>query len=166
MGKDSVRCFGCKLVQFTNDSGLCRRCRKPYRHVLEERAAQVAPPAITPQSFEYLTSTISKRIKELRVKRGFSQRAMAEVMKRPRTYISKIENSRALPNLASMERFAKTLKIPMGHLLLTSREVEESNLMNDPFLAEMAALGVSLRPEQRDAVVIRAMKLSTKQVEG
>jgi transcriptional regulator with XRE-family HTH domain len=59
----------------------------------------------------------------------------------PRTYISKIENGKAMPTLSSLDRLARALQVDISTLLrdASNRHRDESNvLMADPFLAEIA----------------------------
>ncbi len=163
MGTESVRCCKCKLVQFANDSGLCRRCKKSYYGPMAKPITQVVIPVPVIPNLP-LQELISSRIKEVRKGRGLSQHEMAEAMGCQRTYISKIENKMALPLTIQLRRFAKALGVPMEYLLLSQRDADECELLRDPFIAQMAALGVTLRPEQRAEVLERAAKMS--QVEG
>jgi len=62
-------------------------------------------------------------------------------MQVPRTYISKIENGKAVPTLSSLERLAVALEIDICDLLrdARSRQHEEATaILADPFLKEIA----------------------------
>ena len=64
-------------------------------------------------------------------------------MQVPRTYISKIENGKAIPTLGSLERLAAALEVDVSQLVRDARsrrEEEVAAVMADPFLAEIAAL--------------------------
>jgi transcriptional regulator with XRE-family HTH domain len=64
-------------------------------------------------------------------------------MQVPRTYISKIENGKAIPTLGSIERLASALDVDVSQLVRDSRsrrDEEVAEIMADPFLAEIAAL--------------------------
>ncbi len=64
-------------------------------------------------------------------------------MQVPRTYISKIENGKAIPTLGSLERLASALEVNVCQLVRDSRsrrEEEVAAIMADPFLAEIANL--------------------------
>ncbi len=64
-------------------------------------------------------------------------------MQVPRTYISKIENGKAIPTLGSLERLAKALEVDVCQLVRdrrTRRDEEVAVIFADPFLAEIASL--------------------------
>jgi transcriptional regulator with XRE-family HTH domain len=64
-------------------------------------------------------------------------------MQVPRTYISKIENGKAIPTLGSLERLANALEVDVCQLVRDSRSRREEEviaILSDPFLAEIAAL--------------------------
>jgi transcriptional regulator with XRE-family HTH domain len=64
-------------------------------------------------------------------------------MQVPRTYISKIENGKAIPTLGSLERLAAALEVNVCQLVRDARsrrEEEVAAILGDPFLAEIAAL--------------------------
>jgi len=82
-------------------------------------------------------------VKDIRRSRHLSQRQLAGRMQVPRTYISKIENGKAIPTLSSLERLANALGVDMRHLVRDARslrEEEEASILADPLLAEIAAL--------------------------
>ena len=75
--------------------------------------------------------------------RHLSQRQLAGRMQVPRTYISKIENGKAIPTLGSLERLATALEVDVCQLVRDARsrrEEEVAAILADPFLAEIAAL--------------------------
>jgi transcriptional regulator with XRE-family HTH domain len=64
-------------------------------------------------------------------------------MQVPRTYISKIENGKAIPTLGSLERLAAALEVDVCQLVRDARsrrEEEVAAILSDPFLSEIAAL--------------------------
>ncbi len=64
-------------------------------------------------------------------------------MQVPRTYISKIENGKAIPTLGSLERLANALEVEVSALVRDSRSRREEDaaaILADPFLAEIATL--------------------------
>lgn len=86
---------------------------------------------------------VAAQVRDIRRARHLSQRQLASRMQVPRTYISKIENGKAIPTLGSLERLALALEVDVCQLVRDARsrrEEEVSAVMNDPFLAEIAAL--------------------------
>jgi transcriptional regulator with XRE-family HTH domain len=82
-------------------------------------------------------------VREIRRARHLSQRQLAGRMQVPRTYISKIENGKAIPTLGSLERLASALEVDVCQLVRDSRSLREeevASILGDPFLAEIAAL--------------------------
>jgi transcriptional regulator with XRE-family HTH domain len=73
-------------------------------------------------------------------------------MQVPRTYISKIENGKAMPTLSSMQRLAQALEVDICDLLRdgqSRRARETAAVLSDPFLSEIAPLVAQLDPFQR-----------------
>ena len=86
---------------------------------------------------------VAHQVRELRRARHLSQRQLAGRMLVPRTYISKIENGKAIPTLGSLERLANALGVEVRHLVRDARsrrEEEVAAILGDPFLAEVAAM--------------------------
>ena len=95
---------------------------------------------------------VAGQVREIRRARHLSQRQLASRMQVPRTYISKIENGKAIPTLGSLERLAQALEVEVSQLVRDSRsrrEEEVAAIFSDPFLAEIAALLPRLEPLQR-----------------
>ena len=95
---------------------------------------------------------VAKQVRELRLMRHLSQRQLAGRMQVPRTYISKIENGKAIPTLGSLERLATALGIDVRQLVRDARglrEEEVASILSDPFLAEIAPLVRHLDPLHR-----------------
>jgi transcriptional regulator with XRE-family HTH domain len=86
---------------------------------------------------------VAGQVREIRRARHLSQRQLASRMQVPRTYISKIENGKAIPTLGSLERLANALEVEVSALVRDSRsrrEEEVAAILADPFLAEIASL--------------------------
>jgi transcriptional regulator with XRE-family HTH domain len=86
---------------------------------------------------------VAGQVREIRKARHLSQRQLASRMQVPRTYISKIENGKAIPTLGSLERLADALEVDVSQLVRDARsrrDEEVSAILADPFLAEIAAI--------------------------
>ncbi len=141
--REVVRCDFCSLVQYRTSNSLCRKCRKPLDI---EEPAPLTPQLVTmpavPSSAE-AGLQVAAQVREIRRARHLSQRQLAGRMQVPRTYISKIENGKAVPTLGSLERLARALEVEISQLVRDSRsrrEEEVAAIMADPFLAEVATL--------------------------
>jgi transcriptional regulator with XRE-family HTH domain len=140
--REVLRCDHCSLVQFRTSSAMCRKCRKPLDVEVPEPVAAPAlllvPPA-APSGDSGLQ--VATAVRDLRRVRNLSQRQLAGRMNVPRTYISKIENGKAMPTLSSLERLARALQVDISALLRdakTRHKDEAAVLLTDPFLAEIA----------------------------
>ena len=140
--REVVRCDYCSLVQFRTSNSLCRKCRRPLEI---EEPAPLAPQLVTTQvsSSSEAGLQVAAQVREIRRARHLSQRQLAGRMQVPRTYISKIENGKAIPTLGSLERLALALEVEVKNLLRDARsrrEEEVAAIFADPFLAEVAAV--------------------------
>jgi transcriptional regulator with XRE-family HTH domain len=141
--REVLRCDCCALVQYRTSNSLCRRCHKPLDI---EEAPALAPQLVnTPQTDDSTEAglQVAAQVREIRRARHLSQRQLAGRMEVPRTYISKIENGKAIPTLGSLERLADALGVEVAQLVrdTRSRRAEEVNsILADPFLAEIAAV--------------------------
>ncbi len=138
--REVLRCDHCTLVQFRTANSRCRRCKKSIE--MERPKPAPAPIAMVPvvpvveQGLQVATA-----VRDLRHVRNLSQRQLAARMGVPRTYISKIENGKAMPTLASLDRLARALEVDMSSLLRDANarhSNETAMLVADPFLAEIA----------------------------
>ncbi len=150
--REVIRCDNCSLVQFRTSNSLCRRCHKPLEiDEPEPLAPQLVPPAAQ-ASEEPEGIDVARAVRAVRQGRNLSQRQLAGRMQVPRTYISKIENAKAVPTLSSLERLANALEVDICELLRDGRSRrarEAAALMADPFLAEIAPLVNQLDGFQR-----------------
>lgn len=95
---------------------------------------------------------VAAQVRDIRRARHLSQRQLAGRMQVPRTYISKIENGKAIPTLGSLERLADALEVDVSQLVRDTRsrrEEEVVSILADPFLAEIATLLPRLNQLQR-----------------
>jgi transcriptional regulator with XRE-family HTH domain len=101
----------------------------------------------------------------LRQKSGLSQRQLALRMQVPRTYVSKIENEKAMPTLSSLQRLATALEVSMADLLKgSSRTLEDdiADLMHDEFIAEVVQYLDKLDSMQRSSLMAQVRDLSIR----
>lgn len=88
-------------------------------------------------------------------------------MQVPRTYVSKIENKKAMPTLSSLEKIARSLCVSVPDLLrgseLTSQE-RVRELTTDPLIAQLLPDLLKLDTIQRSTLVseIRTMALKAR----
>jgi transcriptional regulator with XRE-family HTH domain len=140
--REVVRCEHCALVQFRTSNSLCRRCHKP----LDIEEAPALGPVPVPDRQPTNTEAglqVAAQVRDIRKARHLSQRQLAGRMQVPRTYISKIENGKAIPTLGSLERLACALEVDVCQLVRDTRsrrEEEVVSILADPFLAEIATL--------------------------
>lgn len=167
--REVVHCCFCKLVQFRPSSSHCVRCHKPLDAGESLRPGPVAVNrhAIDPAAEAGLK--VAGQVREIRRARHLSQRQLAVRMQVPRTYISKIENGKAVPTLSSLERLAEALGVDIRQLIRDARsrrEDEVASILADPTLAEIAALLPSLDSLHRSLVLgaARDMLLSRRRI--
>jgi transcriptional regulator with XRE-family HTH domain len=141
--REVVRCEYCRLMQYRTTNSLCRRCRRPLDI---EEPVHLAPQLVASQPAQSGTEAglrVAAQVREIRRARHLSQRQLAGRMQVPRTYISKIENGKAIPTLGSLERLALALEVDVCQLVRDARSLREEEvaaILSDPFLAEIAAL--------------------------
>jgi transcriptional regulator with XRE-family HTH domain len=150
--REVVRCEHCKLNQFRSAVDHCRRCKKSL--LPEPPKAQSAIALVTEAVVAVKGEGISvaTAVRDLRHVRNLSQRQLAARMSVPRTYISKIENGKAMPTLSSLERLARALQVDISALLRdapTRHQDETAMLTADPFLAELARYSAHLTSTQK-----------------
>jgi transcriptional regulator with XRE-family HTH domain len=159
--REVLRCDHCSLVQFRTANTLCRRCHKCLEVELPEPAP--APLALVPSSEAREGLQVATAVRDLRHVRNLSQRQLAARMGVPRTYISKIENGKAMPTLSSLDRLARALKVDIAALLRdanTRHSDETAVLTADPFLAEIAAYTSQLDSLQRSIFLNHVRELA------
>ena len=150
--REVLKCDHCKLVQFRTSTDSCRRCKKsliPEQPKFQPTIALVPAPEPTPKDD---TLQVASAVRDLRRVRNLSQRQLAGRMGVPRTYISKIENGKAMPTLSSLDRLAKALQVDISALLRDApkrHQNEADLLMADPFLAEVAKFAPHLTSTQK-----------------
>lgn len=141
--RDVLRCDHCSLVQYRTNNNLCRRCKRLLE--VEERLPLSPQLVTTPpaQAAAEASLQVAAQVRDIRRARHLSQRQLASRMQVPRTYISKIENGKAIPTLGSLERLATALGVGVCHLVRDARsrrDEEVAAILSDPLLAEIALL--------------------------
>ncbi|SNS38134.1 Transcriptional regulator, contains XRE-family HTH domain [Granulicella rosea] len=160
--REVLRCDHCSLVQFRTATATCRRCKKCLEVPVPVPAA--APLALVPTPVaEDGGLQVAHAVRDLRHVRNLSQRQLATRMGVPRTYISKIENGKAMPTLSSLDRLARALQVDISTLLRDANgrhSNETAMLMTDPFLAEIAAYTSQLDTLQRSIFLNHVRELA------
>jgi len=160
--REVIRCEGCKLVQFTTTTNICRRCKKS---LLPEQPKPIAAITLVTESAAPPVEglQVATAVRDLRHVRNLSQRQLAARMGVPRTYISKIENGKAMPTLSSLDRLARALQVDISALLRdapTRHRDESAVLLTDPFLAEVAKYTAHLNSTQKSIFLNHVRELS------
>ena len=73
-----------------------------------------------------MNTLFADTIKNLRMKKGFSQSQLANLMFVNKATISKWESGTRLPDAAMITRLARTLEVDVGTLFSTASESDES----------------------------------------
>jgi len=157
--REVLRCEHCLLMQFRTSNSMCRRCHKPLD--VEEAPVPVEVIAVAESAASNLDAglRVAAQVKEIRKARHLSQRQLAGRMQVPRTYISKIENGKAIPTLGSLERLAAALDVDICQLVRdgrSRRDEEMAEILADPFLAELAQYLPKLEALQRSLLLNHA----------
>ncbi len=143
--REVVRCTfsDCRLTQFKTSNNLCRRCHRPLEIEEPVRPGPVPVEVHPVEPSAEAGLHVAGQVKEIRRARHMSQRQLAGRMQVPRTYISKIENGKAIPTLSSLDRLAAALGVEVRQLVRdarSQRDDEVASILADPLLAEIAAL--------------------------
>ena len=154
--REVVRCDECHLVQFRTNNNLCRRCRTSLDEDEPEPILTTAMPVAEAEESSESEVRLAKAIRSLRHRSGLSQRQLALRMGVPRTYVSKIENEKAVPTLSSLARLARALEVSVPDLLRECgppHEDEVRELLADPFIAELVEFTSKLNAMQLSSVL-------------
>lgn len=149
--RNAVRCPHCEMNQFVTASGLCRRCHKGL-------LPEPTPPVVPGLVFEPVPKPpVATMVRELRLERNLSQSQLADRMATKRTYISKIENGKAIPTVALLRRFAAALRVDVSALI--SGDMNET-FLRDPFMSGLAFYVSRLNNEHRAILLNTARELA------
>ena len=124
--REVVRCDSCSLVQYRTANSLCRKCHKPLDF---EEPDPLAPQLVTTQAPPVSNNAglqVAAQVREIRRARHLSQRQLAGRMQVPRTYISKIENGKAV------RRPIEFLDWPASRLIVGSGLKDGDMIITDP----------------------------------
>jgi transcriptional regulator with XRE-family HTH domain len=163
--REVVRCDHCHLVQFRTANNLCRKCKTSLDEDEPEPILVVKPPVREPETTNHSHLQIATSIRMFRQKSGLSQRQLAMRMQVPRTYVSKIENEKAMPTLSSLERLASALEVTMADLLKGStRTVDDeiADLVQDDFISQVLPYLQQLDSMQRSSLLSQMRELSLR----
>src|SRR5205807_6864078 len=163
--REVVRCDDCHLVQFRTNNNLCRRCKKSLDEDEPEPILVEQAPMAQPVRGRHTHLQVAAAIRMLRQRSGLSQRQLALRMQVPRTYVSKIENEKAMPTLSSLQRLATALEVSMADLVKGSTrtlEDEIAELMQDDFISQVVPHLDKLDNMQRSSLLSQVRDLSTR----
>jgi transcriptional regulator with XRE-family HTH domain len=163
--REVLRCDHCHLVQFRTTNNLCRKCKASLDEDVPEPILPVKPDVGEPVVANRSHLQIATSIRRFRQKSGLSQRQLALRMRVPRTYVSKIENEKAVPTLSSLERLAGALEVSMGDLLRGSNHTLEdriADLMEDDFISQVTPYLKQLDSMQRSSLMSQIRDLSIR----
>jgi transcriptional regulator with XRE-family HTH domain len=163
--REVVRCDYCHLVQFRTVNNLCRKCKTSLDEEEPEPVLAVQPTAAEPAASSRSHLQIATAIRMFRQKFGLSQRQLATRMQVPRTYVSKIENEKAVPTLSSLQRLASALEVSVADLIRgSSRTLEDeiAALVEDEFISQVAPYLPKLDAMQRSSLLSQMRELSTR----
>ncbi|HVB40323.1 MAG TPA: helix-turn-helix transcriptional regulator [Terriglobales bacterium] len=141
--REVLRCPSCQLNQYRTHNSQCRRCHAgldaPPAAALPLAVLGALHPASLEPGIETAAATgipvpdVAGAIRAWRQRRGLSQRQLAERMAVPRTYVSKIENDKATPTIASLRRVASAMDTSVATLLEAAASTE-AILLDDAFV--------------------------------
>lgn len=179
---DTVKCPHCGLSQFDRgEAARCKKCRRQLwsperiaeaealRDAAARRAAEITARAERVKQHN-LGERIGQRLREIRVAKGISQRALAQALNRPRTWLSKLDRHQAEPIISSMLMLTRILGVSAADLLNEDIPVKQiaaetmgCELMEDAeFIKDMARLAPRLTRKQRDVLIWAALKYYRK----
>ena len=158
--KSILRCPHCRLRQFCTLDGRCRKCHGWLRPQ-QELFVPPPPPPEPPKIQEGWGPMFAM----IRQGSGLSQKELSAKAKCVRTYISKIESRNQPPTIATVERFAKALKIPLDALVSADDArayYSKKYLLSDPFLREIHSLTSGLDQQQLQIVLHAVYSLAVE----
>jgi|ERR1019366_10118629 transcriptional regulator with XRE-family HTH domain len=93
---------------------------------------------------------IGERLRELREAKNFSQGDIEHRTGMLRCYISRVENSHTVPNVETLEKFARALEVPMYRFFYDGKEPPKKPKLSHAERAEpLWGINAKERPELR-----------------
>src|SRR5437763_10733309 len=163
--REVLRCDYCHLVQFRTINNLFRKCKTSLDEDEPEPILEVQPVVAEPVNENHSHLQVATSTRMFRQKSGLSQRQLALRMQVPRTYVSKIENEKAMPTLSSLQRLATALQVSVGDLLKGCHRTMEddiADLMRDQFIAELMPFMDKLDAMQRSTLLSQMRELTVR----
>lgn len=161
--REVIRCQHCRLNQFAQGNRLCKRCKGelgvPLHHVVRRPRAGHEAARVKP-----VPATVAERVVGLRTKSKLSQCQLAKLIDCPRTWISKIENGRCHPQIATVQRLALAFGVSITELLPIAPESSWADPELVEFMQAMADHVVRLNEAQIYAVLLVARKLRLERI--
>lgn len=157
-----ICCEACKRTQYRKDRQIrCRACGTLFPAPPDPEPMPEEPPKPAP------VTVLADRVRAIRLAKGLSQKQVANRMKSPRTYISKIERQFLTLPLKSIARVAEALGVTLAEIADPAFDPQElaRRTMNrggpdEDFIASLAAFAGSLRVDQKRIVIIAAHNLA------
>lgn len=133
----------------------------------ETRRLEPVPATATTETTATNLPNLAGAIRRLRKRNGLSQRELARRMQVPRTYVSKIENDKATPTLASLGRLAEAMETTIAGLLQFSGDgdadsLQVRSLLADRFIRDLLPYVQQLHPTQREFVLTELQRRSKR----
>ena len=141
--RETLHCPHCGLNQFVRSDRRCRRpgCHKPLDQPVDTAANSVpepppipisiVPPASPHRLFHDAKRTLPFVLLWFRLRAGLSQPQLGRLLGVPRTYVSKLENGKATPTVASLIKVAEGLGTTVGKVLVACEYLMEGSGQDD-----------------------------------
>jgi transcriptional regulator with XRE-family HTH domain len=163
----TMHCERCGLVQFLHHDELCARCHESFWSVYAKPvpvppviAAVIAAPLTNLTKRErhrVIARWLAPRLLGFRKGLHLSQTRLAVRMGTVRTYLTKCESGKCVPDIGSLERFAKAFGVTTAQLL-------DLDFDPDPLIRELAPLAGRLTARQREHVVAAAREIHERRL--
>lgn len=166
--REVLRCLQCQLVQFRPQNSHCRRCHADLDAAPEPMPVvaldagpdgSLEPGIETAEASGIPVPNVAAAIRLFRQRRGMSQRQLAERMHVPRTYVSKIENDKATPTIASLHRMAAAMDTGIASLIEPG-PAPRPDAGQEDFIGALLHLLPKLGPKHRGHLLDASRQLS------